>query len=84
MLLTYDKIEEATIITLDMMDNLIATGLDDQTPVYFPHSHVQNLLQILYDQRQEKEEWQRLHSRLSNKLRTFEDLSLRESRLLVA
>lgn len=83
-MLTYDNIEDAATITLDMIDNVIATGLDDQIPVYFPHSHVQNLLHILYDQRQENEERKRLHSRLSNKLRAFEDLSLQESRLLVA
>ena len=82
LLLSYDQIEEATELALDMIDHLTTAGFDERQPVYFPHCHVQNLLQILSDQRLENEEWKRLHSRLSNKMRAFEDMSLQESRLL--
>jgi hypothetical protein len=84
LLLTYDNVEEAAQLALNLIDNIIATGFDDRHPVYFPHCHIQNLIQILSDQRQEKDEWKRLHSRLVNKLRAYEDLALSESRLVVA
>lgn len=93
LLASYNFIEDATNLALDLIDAILGKGSDlfnldvtlttyeEYSPIYVPHNQVQNLLSILQTSKSTNSDLENLYNSLNQKMRTLEDILLRESKI---
>ena len=93
LLASYNFIEDATNLALDLIDAILGKGSDlfnldvtlatyeEHKPIYVPHNQVQNLLSILQTSKGNNSDMENLHNLLDQKMRTLEDILLSESKI---
>lgn len=83
LLMTYNCIEEAAELALEMMDKLLERRAElisnPMQPLYMPHNHILNLLQILEEDKKENEQLSQVQLNIRRRLRSFEDMTNQES-----
>ena len=86
-MMSYNCIEEASELALEMIDNLLERRAEmasnPMQPLYMPHSHVLNLLQLLEEDKKENSHLGQLQLKIRQRLRSFEDMTRLESENIV-
>lgn len=91
LLTSYNYIETATNVTVDLIDAILGRGSDlfnlsvtintyqQFNPIYVPHNQIQNLLCILNNGKRNDSEMQSLHTLLLQKVHLLQNTLVNES-----
>jgi hypothetical protein len=86
--MTYNCIEEAADLALEMIDNLLERRAEvianPLQPLFLPHSHILNLIQILEEEKKNNDHLSQVQMNLRGRLRSFEDMTHQESSGFIA